>query len=162
MTEWHALGPATFTIGEPGTDYAGEARNFFITHAYEEVGDTRTMLDGTKRFAPETRADGLRADFENDLTAAGLYAYLYTNDLTTVPVTFTLIDGGAAWTGTAKLHLPADIGADEFGAPVVSSVEWRADLTFTPAIVVPLTTTQPGEPTEPEPATEVIDDADLL
>lgn len=128
---WEPLGPCTILIGTPGTDFAAEFKNVKLTHSYEEIGEARTMLDGTERPATEKRTDGVIGDVENDLTAAGLYQYLYTNDLTQTPIVITQIGSGASWTGEVKLKLPADVGADEFGSPIVSSVEWTGVGTFT-------------------------------
>lgn len=135
---WEPLGPCTILLGTaPGTDFAGEFKNVKLTHAYEEIGEARTMLDGTERPTTEKRTDGVTADIENDLTAAGLYQYLYTNDLTQTAIVITQTDSGASWTGNVKLKLPADVGADEFGQPIVSSVEWAGvgAFTFTPGTV---------------------------
>jgi hypothetical protein len=82
------------------------------------------------------RTDGLTFNLENDLTSAGLYAYLVTNDLTEQPFTYEPnTASGATWAGTVQLTLPESIGADEFGSPIVSSVTWAGvgAFTFTPA-----------------------------
>lgn len=140
---WEPLGPCTveLTIGEPGTpvDFAGEFKNGFVLHEYTEVGEAWTSLDGTEHPTTEKRADGFRGDTASDLTAAGLYQFLYTNDLALATLTFTQETSGAAWTGEVKLKLPAEVGADEFGAPVVASIEWRAPgvFTYTPATTTP-------------------------
>lgn len=131
------LGPGTLELGTvPGNDFAGEVLGASVTHDYEDVGDSRTMLDGTPRSASKQRKDGLSISVENDLTAAGLYAYLETNDLTEVPFTFTPnTAAGATWAGTVVATLPADVGADEYGTPIVSeaTLEGVGTFTFTPA-----------------------------
>lgn len=127
---WEPLGPCTILIGTPGTEFSGEFKNVKLTHSYEEIGEARTMLDGTERPPTEKRTDGVTGDVENDLTAAGLYQYLYTNDLTQTDIVITQTTSGASWTGQIKLKLPADIGADEFGSPIVSAVEWTGVGTF--------------------------------
>ena len=42
---------------------------------------------------------------------------------------------GAKWQGTIVATLPSEIGADEYGSPIVSSVDWAGvgAFTFTPA-----------------------------
>lgn len=129
---WEPLGPATITIGaDPGTNFSGEFKNVKITHAYEEIGEARTMLDGTERPATEKRTDGVTGDVENDLTAAGLYQYAYTNDLTQQAIVIEQTGSGATWAGTIKVKLPADVGGDAFGEPIVSAIEWTGVGAFT-------------------------------
>lgn len=131
------LGPGTLTFGT-GTpsDFAGEVLGASITHDYEEVGESRTMLDGTPRAASKRRNDGLKVSVENDLTAAGLYQYLSDNDLQEVEFTFTPnTAAGAKWIGTVVATLPSEVGADEYGTPIVSDAELAGvgEFTFTPA-----------------------------
>lgn len=129
------FGPGTITIGATPLDFTCEVLGGKVTHTYEDVGEARTMMCGTERPASKRRADGLGFDLENDLTAAGLYAYLVTNDLSEQPFTYTPNTAQASkWVGSVQVTLPAEIGADEFGAPIVSTVEWAAvgAFTFTP------------------------------
>ena len=129
------FGPGTITIGATPLDFTCEVLGGKVTHTYDDVGDARTMLCGTKRPSSKDRTDGLAFDVENDLTAAGLYAYLMTNDLTEQDFDYTPnTANGATWAGTVQLTLPGEIGADEFGSPIVSSVEWAGVgvFTFTP------------------------------
>ena len=138
------FGPGTILIGTPGTDFACEVLGGAVTHSYEEVGEARTALCGTAKSAPRTRIDGLSFDVENDLTAAGLYKYLHDNDLSDVPFVYTPnTAAGAKWEGTVTLTLPDEIGADQFGSPIASSVAWTGvgPFTFTPATAA--TTAEP-------------------
>lgn len=131
-----AFGPGTITVGSTPVDFSCEVLGGKVTHAYEDVGQARTMMCGTERPASKKRTDGLSFNLENDLSAAGLYAYLVTNDRDEVPFSYEPnTANGATWTGTVQLSLPAEIGADEFGAPIVSAVEWAGvgAFTFTPA-----------------------------
>lgn len=143
MSMWEPLGPCTIEITAPpagtGVDFAGEFLNVFILHVYEEIGERRVMLDESVRAAAKSRADGVRGDVENDLTGAGLYKFLYDHDLETATVTVTQTGSGASWTGDMSLSLPTEIGADEFGAPVASSIEFEGagKATFTPATAAP-------------------------
>ena len=127
---WYLLGDCTFQLTVPAggsaVDFAGELKNVYITHAYEAVGEKRTMLDSTIRLPADERTDGVRADVENDLTAAGLYALLHNNDLAEADLVLTHVNSGASWTGSVILKLPADIGSDEYSNPIVSSIEWAA------------------------------------
>jgi hypothetical protein len=110
-----------------------------VTHAYEEIGNARTMLCGTVKPASRTRNDGLAFELENDLGAAGMYKFLIDNDLTEQEFEYTPNTAGAAkWVGKIVATLPAEIGADEFGAPIASAVEWAGvgKFTFTPATAV--------------------------
>ena len=132
------LGPGTLELG--GTDYAAECSSASITHEYEDVGENRTMLDGSAKVAGQRRIDGLTAEIENDLTPDGLYAYLVANDGSEVPFTYTPNDeDGASWSGTVRLRLPDTIGADEYAAPIVSSIELTGVgiFTFTPIATTP-------------------------
>lgn len=137
------LGPGTLEIGLVAgtlTDFSCEISGGHVTHAYEDVGDARTMLCGTAKPASKVRTDGLTFGLENDLTASGLYQFLMTNDLADaffnyVPNTV----GAASWDGKVQLTLPADIGSDEFGSPIVSDLELAGvgAFTFTPATATP-------------------------
>jgi hypothetical protein len=122
-----ALGPGTVSIGSTPLDFSCEVIGAKITHEYEETTEQRTRLCGDAVPAQTTRADGFTAELENDLSAAGLYAYLQTHDMESVEFTFTpSTAAGATWTGNVVLRLPSEIGADEFGAPIASSIEWPA------------------------------------
>lgn len=130
--EFTVLGDGTLTLGTTPTDFSGEVLGAAITHEYEDIGEARTMLDGTVRPASQRRLDGLTASIENDLTAAGLYAYLESNDLTEVAMVFTPNTAdGAKWTGTVVATLPSEIGSDEYGAPIASEIELKGVGTFT-------------------------------
>lgn len=134
------LGPGTLTIGATPSDFSCEVLGGKVTHAYEDIGEKRTMLCGTEKAASKKRTDGLTFNLENDLTAAGLYQFLMTNDLTTQVFDYTPnTDGAASWAGSVQVTLPADIGADEYGQPIVSAVEWEGvgAFTFTPATATP-------------------------
>ena len=130
------FGPGTMTVGTTPLAFECEVLGGKVTHAYEDVGEARTMLCGTERPSSKKRTDGLAFNLENDLSAAGLYAYLVTNDLEEVPFAYEPnTASGATWVGTVQLTLPGEIGADEYGAPIVSAVEWAGvgAFTFTPA-----------------------------
>lgn len=136
MATYENLGPATIAVGTaPGTDFAGEFLGVKIVHSYDDIGESRTMLDGSERPSSKRRTDGVTGGLENDLTAAGLYVYLQANDLTTADIVITQTETGSTWTGQVQLALPAEIGADEFGSPIVSDIEWDAvgTFAFTPA-----------------------------
>jgi hypothetical protein len=125
--EFTLLGIGTLTLGVTPTDFSGEVLGAKITHEYEDIGEERTMLDGTVRPASQRRTDGFSASVENDLTALGLYSFLEGNDLVQVPFVFTPnTAGGAKWEGTVVAALPGEIGADEFGSPIVSDIEVKA------------------------------------
>ena len=138
---WEELGPCSIRVGPvaTGVNFAGEFKSVKITHSYEEIGESRTMLDSTVRGAVESRTDGVVGEVENDLTAAGLYQFCYTNDLTEADIIVEQTVSGASWEGRIKVRLPSEIGADEFGAPIVSSIEWAGvgKFTFTAATATP-------------------------
>jgi hypothetical protein len=133
------LGPGTLKLGtaDPATtDFSCEIVGGTVTHAYEDIGEQRTMLCGDVKAAARQRTDGLSFEVENDLTAAGLYKFLMDNDLSEVFFEYTPnTAAAAAWAGKIVATLPAEIGADQFGSPIVSAVEWVGVGTFefTPA-----------------------------
>lgn len=136
------VGTVTVKIGAgTAADYSGEVLSGSIKHAYSDVGETRTMLDGTVRGATQKRdQDQITLSIEADTTDVGLYAIIQDNDLAVATVEFTPSTAGAAkWVGDVYLSLPEEIGADEFGAPLVSEVTWNAvsAFTYTPAVSVP-------------------------
>jgi hypothetical protein len=138
--KWVTLGPGDVTIqvgtGGTATSFACEFANARVLHEYEDVGDARTMLCGQKRAAGKARYDGFGGELENDLSAAGLYKFLMDNDLEPATVSFIPnTDDGAQWVISGlPLTLPEEIGADEFGAVIVSEVEWTGGTaTFTPS-----------------------------
>lgn len=129
MASYVELGPGTVTVqvgSGDATDFSGEVLSATVKHDYEDVGETRTMLDGSKRGAGQVRTDGIALSIENDLTAAGLYQYLVTNDGAAATVVYTPnTAAGASWTLTGVvLRLPAEVGADEYGSPLASEVDW--------------------------------------
>ena len=133
------LGPGDVEVevgtGGTTTSFACEFANAKVLHDYEDVGDDRTMLCGQKRAAGKQRYDGFGGELENDLSAAGLYKFLMDHDLETATVTFTPNTAdGAKWVISGlTLTLPEEIGADEFGAPIASEVEWGGGTAvFTP------------------------------
>lgn len=124
MADFTVLGPGTFTLGATPTDFSGEVLGARITHEYEDIGESRTMLDGTVRPASKRRVDGFTASVENDLTGAGLYKYLLDNDMQQVAFEFVPSTGdGATWSGTVLCTLPGEVGSDEYGSPIVSDIE---------------------------------------
>lgn len=142
------LGPGTLTLGPTGSsvDFSCEVAGGKVTHTYEDIGESRTMLCGDAKPAARRRVDGLAFDLENDLSAAGLYQFLITNDLTEVPFVYVPNTvNGAQWAGTILATLPGEVGADEFGAPIASSVEWAGVGTFA---------FTPSTPAEAQPAAE--------
>ena len=147
MSDFHVLGIGTLTltakepVGGTANEFAGEVLGAKVTHEYEDVGEARTMLDGTVRPAGKRRTDGLTASIENDLTAAGFYKFLYDNDAKQADIEFVPNTAdGAQWVGVVVCNLPSEVGADEFGSPIVSDVELQCvgTLVFTAAgTVVP-------------------------
>jgi len=124
-SDWSPLGPGTVTVGTAPNDFTGEFLGISVKSTYEDVGENRIMLDGTARAASRVRRDSFRGKCENDLTASGLYQFLQTNDLTEQAITVVPnTASGAEWSGTVQVSLPEEIGADEFGKPIISEVEW--------------------------------------
>ena len=134
------FGPGTVTVLTVPVNIEAEVLGGKITHAYEDVGESHTHMDGSDHPASRKRSDGVSLAVENDLTDAGIYALLQEHDLEQVPIVYTPNTAAAAsWAGTVQLSLPAEIGADEFGAYIVSAVEWVGvgKFTFTPGTATP-------------------------
>lgn len=136
------LGPGLVTVGEAPLDFSCEVVGASITHEYEEENERRVRLCGSAVEASESRTDGFTATVENDLMAGALYDYLQGNDLQVVPFVFQPnTEAGATpakWEGTVVARLPGSIGADEYGSPIASDMEWKAagspaTFTWTPA-----------------------------
>jgi hypothetical protein len=137
-----ALGPGTMTLhvksdtaGQP-VDFACEVANASITHTYADVGEAKTMLCGHSKGTSRARTDGFTASLENDLTDTGLYNLLIEHDMKVAELVYTpSTEAGASWAGDVTLALPATIGADKFGAPIVSDIQFTSPgkFTFTPA-----------------------------
>jgi len=137
----HKLGPGLVTIGATPLDFSCEVVGATVTHEYEEVSEAVTRLCGDSLPGTETRQDGFTAELHNDITETGLYAYLYQNDMTDQPFEYTPntevgTTTPAVWSGTIRLRLPSEIGADEFGSPIGSEIEWLAvgPLVFAPGV----------------------------
>jgi hypothetical protein len=129
------FGPGTITILTVPVNIEAEVLGGKITHTYEDVGESHTHMDGSQHAASRKRQDGVTLSIENDLTATGIYALLQEHDLEEAPIVYTPnTDAAASWEGVIQLTLPAEIGADEFGAYIVSAVEWQSvgKFTFTP------------------------------
>lgn len=135
------FGPGTVTItigsGTPTPlEFSCEVTGGAVTHEYE-VLETKRKLCGTAVQDKRTRADGVKFDLENDLTAGGLYAILAAQGESPAAATIDYEPNtayAASWAGSVVPLLPAEIGADEYGKPIASSVEWPAVglLAFTP------------------------------
>jgi hypothetical protein len=126
------FGPGTVTVMTTPINIEAEVLGGKITHTYEDVGESHTHMDGSQHAASRNRTDGVSLSVENDLTDAGIYYLLQQHDLETAPIVFTPNTANAAsWAGTVQLSLPAEIGADEFGAYIVSQVEWAGVGKFT-------------------------------
>ena len=133
------FGPGTITVGAVPLDFSCEVLGGTVNHEYEDVSDQRTTLCGDVIAGQVRRKDGVTLQLVNDLTTAGLYAYLVTNDLTEQPITFEPETDGATWSGTVQVRLPDTIGADEFGMDLESEVTWPGVglFTFTAATATP-------------------------
>lgn len=140
MSTYTPFGAGTITVkvgAGTAVDYSGEVLGGAIGHTYSEIGETRTMLDGSKRAAQLSRdPDTIKLSTEVDLSATGLYALCESNDLQVATVVFTPNTAGAAgWTADVRLKLPEEVGADEWAAPIVAEYTWTTEgnFDFTPA-----------------------------
>lgn len=137
------LGPGTVTIGATPLAFDCEVTAASVTHEYD-TADSVTRLCGDVVPGESTRTDTFTASITNDLTAAGLYAYIHSVDMTVQPLIFTPNTAAAAtWTGDVTVTLPDAVGADEFGAPMAGAIAWVAvdTLTFDPEYVPPVAAT---------------------
>lgn len=140
-TQW---GTGTVRVGNAtgGTEvmFESECEGAVITHEYEDTADERTMLSGDTLPGSARRTDGFTAQIVNNLSQGGLYDFLQFHDLTEQPFEFVPNTAdGHMWTGTVQVRLPADIGADEYGLPIVSEIAWTAvgKLTYVPFVPPP-------------------------
>lgn len=134
------FGPGTVTLGTTTPlDFSCEVLGGTVNHEYEDVTDARTTLCGDVIAGQVRRKDGLTFQLVNDLTAAGLYAYLMSNDLSEQTFSYEPHTDGASWSGKVQTRLPDTIGADEYGADLESEVTWPGVgvFTFTPATATP-------------------------
>lgn len=135
------FGPGTVTVTfdealPDEVEFSCEVTGGAVTHEYD-VLETKKKLCGIAQPDNRTRRDGVKFDLENDLTAAGLYARLYAQGPNPKPAGIAYVPNtanGSSWDGTIVPLLPAEVGADEYGKPIASSVEWPAvgELNFTP------------------------------
>jgi hypothetical protein len=86
------FGPGTVTIGETGSVFAFECEvtGGSVTHEYTVV-ETKRKLCGDVVQDRRTRADGVKFNLEDDLTAAGLYARLAALPESPDPETITYV-----------------------------------------------------------------------
>lgn len=136
---WTKFGPGTVTYTvDAGTpvSFAGEVKGGGINHAYEEVGEAITYLDGTGDPASEVRGDSVTFECDFDLSASGFYNFMWTNDTLDAAIVYTPnTAGGASWAGTVRVKLPETASADAFGAKISGTVnhQFVGNATFTPA-----------------------------
>lgn len=134
-------GTVTYTVGGgTAADFAQEVKGGGVSHAYEEVGEATTYLDGTGDTPSEVRADSITLDCDFDLGAAGFYSFLYTNDLLPATIVYTPnAADGAKWEGSVKLKLPDGATADSFGAKLGGSIThaFIGPAVFTPSTATP-------------------------
>jgi hypothetical protein len=118
-------GTMTFTVAAgPPVEFAQEVKGGGITHEYSEAGEATTYLDASSESAGATRGDKLAVTCDFDLGAAGLYAFLDTNDLLDAAVVYTPnTASGASWTGTVQLRMPDGATAENFGAKISGGLE---------------------------------------
>lgn len=140
MSSYTIFGPGSITVkvgAGTAIDYAGEVLSFTLNHTYADVGENRTMLNGDKRKGQRRRdPDSVTFTFEPDLTSAGLYSMLQSNDLEKAILAYTPSSAdGAKWEGEVELSLPETVDGTEFGIAIAGSCTWLASesLAFTPA-----------------------------
>lgn len=132
-------GTVTITIGA-GTplEFSGEVLSFTVNHPYRDVGENRTMMNGDKRKGQKVQdPDSVTFTFEPDLTGAGLYEFVQSNNLAKADLSYKLDPqtGGPVWEGEVELTLPETVDGTEYGVAVVGSCTWACtgSLAFTPA-----------------------------
>lgn len=127
-----------------------------VTHGYDEIERKATLADTAKPVPKKVAAgDTVKVNLLNDLSATGYYAFAQTNELKEGTVVYTPnTAAGASWTGTVTVLLPEEVGADEWGAELESSVEFPVTgrLAFTNGTVVGSTAFGPGTFTITVPA----------
>ena len=127
--KWARFGPGTlkFTVLAPpgtATPFEQEVLGGGIKHEYEDVGEDVTYLNGFTDPAGARRSDSFSAECDFDLTAAGLYKFLSTNDLLNATIEFVPnTASGAKWGGTVRLQLPAEVTYEEWQSKPTGTLE---------------------------------------
>jgi hypothetical protein len=134
---WTKFGPGTviYTVDAAPVDFSIEVKGGGIKHAYNDVGEAITYLDGTTDPAGAQRVDSVSLICDFDFGAAGYYAFLEAHDLEDVQIEFTPSSAsGASWAGTVRLRLPESASAESFGAKIGGTVvhQFVGKALFTP------------------------------
>ncbi len=144
-------GTLTYTIsGGTAVEFAQEVKGVTMSHSYETSGDPVTYLDGSSDLPGSTRADGITAEVDMDLTETGFYNFCFVNDGQQANVVYVpnTVDG-ASWSGIVQIALPEDVAAESFGSKISGSIshQFVGAVAFTPAgVQAPLIA--PGEKAE--------------
>lgn len=118
------LGPGTLTIGLAGSalDFSGRCTKASITWKVDTTDDT-VVLDGTTLPGDRNYTATLEATvYQDDLTAADLIDYTWTNKGDQVPFTFTPYTGSRSITGTLVVD-PLDVGG-EVNKKNTADIKW--------------------------------------
>jgi len=126
MTQFYKLGPGSLTVGTVPLDVTAQITACKVT-ASENVrtGDDLDLLDGTTLAGEEsaTYRFTISGNLVQDLAAAGVVAWSWTNKGTEQPFTFIPATAeGRKVTGTL-VPVPLDVGGDAKSRP-------RADFTW--------------------------------
>ena len=132
------FGPGTLTLDVGGVatgseiEIACQISSGGVQHEYEDTSEALTMLGGCEKGAEASRKDSLVFEHLADLNVGGLYEWLITNDLATVPFAYVpSTAAGASWEGSIQLRLPDGVQADEYGSPLAGAVTWPGVGLFT-------------------------------
>jgi len=125
----HLLGPGTLTLGAGPLDVSAQ-----LTACRVNPKENVTTTEPVKVLSGEQLDGDESVDFEftlegkllQDLAAAGVVAWSWTNMGTEQPFTFVPNDAAARQVeGTIKSVVPISIGGDEVDARMTSDFTWR-------------------------------------
>jgi len=132
----HKLGPGTLTLGVGALEVNAQLTSGRLTPSENvTTSDAVKVLSGEELAAEDTATLTyvLEGNFLQDLDAAGVVAWSWTNATTYQDFTFTPNTAAAAVvTGEVRV-IPISVGGDEADARMASDFSWSArEVDFTP------------------------------
>lgn len=120
----YTVGPGTLKLGETGTeqDFSAQVTACRVTWA-NEIGDATPVLSGEELAGDVEWSASLVVTFVQDIAAAGIAEYTWTNRGDQVPFTFTPSTAAARSVTGVVTITPIDVGGDAKAKPT-SEVTW--------------------------------------
>jgi hypothetical protein len=132
----------TLTLGETPLDVSCQVTNVRVGSAYSDDGSAVTVLCGETVPAPR-KLDGhkLEGTLIQDFTDSGWVAFVWANDLETVPFEYVPNDYDAPTiSGRVTIEIPTETYGGDAGPRLTSDFSWSMPEkpTFTPYAPPPL------------------------